>query len=87
MKPYRTFRSLKRIYWKPEEGLFTGACSDWTRGNGFNLKEGKFGLDIGKKFFNMRAARCSSRLLRKVVNGPSLEVSEDRLDEALGNLV
>ena len=39
---------LKGVYKKAEEGLFTRACSDRTRGNGFKLKEGRFRLDIRK---------------------------------------
>ena len=32
---------LQGAYKKAGEGLFTGACSDRTRGNGFKLKEGR----------------------------------------------
>ncbi|GAB0176039.1 mitochondrial enolase superfamily member 1 [Grus japonensis] len=36
------FQYLKGAYKKAGEGLFTRACSDRTRGNGFKLKEGQF---------------------------------------------
>ena len=45
---------LKGACRKDGEGLFTRACSDGTRGNGFKQKEGRFRLDIRKKFFTMR---------------------------------
>ena len=41
---------LKGMYRKAGEWLFTRACSDRTRGNGFKLKEGRFRLDMRKKF-------------------------------------
>jgi len=44
------FQHLKGAYRKDGEGLFTRVCSDRTRGNGFTLKEGRFGLGIRKKF-------------------------------------
>ncbi|GAB0193696.1 hypothetical protein GRJ2_001834900 [Grus japonensis] len=40
------FQYLKGADKKTGEGLFTRACSDRTRGNGFKLKEGRFRLDI-----------------------------------------
>ncbi|KAM9591227.1 uncharacterized protein ACIBXB_006101 isoform 1-T2 [Morphnus guianensis] len=45
------FQYLKGAYEKDEDRLFSRACSDRTRGNGFKLKEGRFRLDIRKKFF------------------------------------
>ena len=63
-------------------------CSDRTRGNGFMLKEGRFRLDIKKKFFPVRMVRHWHRLPREAVDAPgSLEVFKARLDEALGNVV
>ena len=36
------FQYLKGAYRKAGEGLFTRACSDRTKGNGFKQKEGRF---------------------------------------------
>ena len=57
------------------------------RGNGFKLEEGRFKLDIGKKFFTVRVVRHWNRLLSEAVNVPSLEAFKARLDVALGSLV
>ncbi|GAB0208060.1 hypothetical protein GRJ2_003271700 [Grus japonensis] len=81
------FQYLKGAYRKDGEGLFMRECSDRTRGNGFKLKEGRFRLDVRKKFFTVRVVRHWNRLPREVVEAPSLEVFKARLDEALGNLV
>ncbi|KFZ50947.1 hypothetical protein N321_07846, partial [Antrostomus carolinensis] len=55
--------------------------------NGFKLKEGRFRLDIRKKFFTMRMVRHWNKFPKEVVDVPSLEVFKARLDEALSNLV
>ncbi|GAB0207769.1 mitochondrial enolase superfamily member 1 [Grus japonensis] len=81
------FQYLKEAYKKAGEGLFTRACSDRTRGNGFKLKEGRFRLHIRKKFFTVRMVRHWNRLPREVVDAPSLEVFKARLDMALSNLI
>jgi len=51
------FQYLKGAYRKDGEWLFTRMCCDRTRGNGCKLKEGRFRLDIRKKFFTMRVVR------------------------------
>jgi len=54
--------------------------------NGFKLKEGRFRLDIRKKFFMMRVVKQWNRLPR-VVEAPSLETFQVRLDDTLSNLI
>ncbi|GAB0203392.1 hypothetical protein GRJ2_002804800 [Grus japonensis] len=81
------YQYLKGAYRKDGEGLFMRECSDRTRGNGFKLKEGRFRLDVRKKFFTVRVVRHWNRLPREIVDAPSLEVFKARLDEALGNMV
>jgi len=61
--------------------------SDRTRGNGSQLKEGRFRLDIRKKFFTMRVVKHWTSLPREAVAAPSLAVFRARLDGALSNLV
>jgi len=81
------FQYLKGAYRKDGEQLFTGVCSDRTRGNGFKLEEGRFRLDIRKKFFTLRVVKHWNRLPSEVVDVPSLAVFKARLDGALSNLI
>ena len=57
------------------------------RGNGFKLEESRIRLDVMKKLFPVRVVRYWNRLPSEVVNAPSLEVFEARLDGTLSNLV
>ncbi|KAK4824660.1 hypothetical protein QYF61_017033, partial [Mycteria americana] len=63
------------------------ACCNRARGNGFKLKEGRFRLDIKKKFFNMKVVKHWTRLPREAVDVPSLETFKVTLDGALSNLI
>jgi len=71
--PVTFFECIKGAYKKDGETLFTKACSDRERHNGFKLKECRFRLDIRKNFFTMWMVRHRNRLPREVVDAPSLE--------------
>ena len=61
--------------------------SDLTKGNGLKLRQGRFRLDIRRKFFTQRVVTDWNRLPKEVVDAPSLEAFKARLDVALGSLV
>ncbi|KAK4826215.1 hypothetical protein QYF61_006159 [Mycteria americana] len=60
------FQYLKGAHKKNGDKLFSRACCDRTRSNGFKLKEGRFRLDIRKKFFTVRVVKHWNRLDREV---------------------
>ncbi|KFV96482.1 hypothetical protein N327_02689, partial [Fulmarus glacialis] len=79
------FQYLKGAYKKDGSKLFSRACCDRTRGNGFKLKEGRFRLDLRKKYFTVMVVKHWNRLPREVVDAPRLETFKVRLDGALSN--
>ena len=74
-----TFQYLKGTYRKAGEGLFIRAGRDRMKRNVFKLEEGRFRLDIRKKFFVVRVVRHWNRLLSKAVDAPSLEAFKTSL--------
>uniref|UniRef100_A0A493TQ48 Reverse transcriptase domain-containing protein n=1 Tax=Anas platyrhynchos platyrhynchos TaxID=8840 RepID=A0A493TQ48_ANAPP len=68
--------------------LFSVITSDRTHGNSVKLRQGRFRLDVSKRFFTKRrvVAHCN-RLPREVVTAPSLSEFKKRLDCALSHVV
>jgi len=56
------FQYLKGAHRKAGDGLFVRARNNRMRKNGFKLEEGRFRLDIRKKFFTVRMMRHWNRL-------------------------
>lgn len=81
------FQYLKGAHKQEGERLFMRMDSDRTRGNGFKLRQGRFRLDIRRKFFTQKVVTQWNRLSKEVVDAPSLEAFKARLDVALGSLV
>ena len=65
------FQYLKGAYRKAAEELSIRACSDRMRGSGFQVEEGRFRLDIRKKFFTVSMVRLE-QLARRGCGCPHL---------------
>jgi len=80
------FRYLKGAYKKHRDILFSRACCDRTKGNGFKLKKVRFRLDMRIKILTVRVMKHRSWLPREMVDVPSPETFKVRLDRGLSNL-
>ena len=81
------FQYLKEAYKQEGEQLFSRVDSDRTGGNGFKLRQGRIRLDIRRKFFTQRVVTHWNKLPKEVMDVPSLDAFNVRLDVALGSLV
>ncbi|TRZ08141.1 hypothetical protein HGM15179_018968 [Zosterops borbonicus] len=67
-------------------GLFLQAATHRTRGHNLKLRQGKYRLDIRKKFFTERVIKYWNSLPWEVVESPSLDVFKRKLDVALDTM-
>ena len=66
-----------------QEDSFQWCPATGARGNGHKLKQRKFQLNMRKNFFPLRVMEPWPRLPREVVESPSLEIFQPRLDAVL----
>jgi len=81
-----TYKYLKCGYQEDGARLFSVVPSDRTRGNGHELKHGKFRLNKRKNFFPLRVTERWNRLPREVVDSPSLKIFKTHLDKVFCSL-
>ncbi|KAK4815723.1 hypothetical protein QYF61_006761 [Mycteria americana] len=67
--------------------LLSLVTSDRRQGNGMKLRQGKFRLDIRRRFLIERVVGHWKRLPREVVTTPSLSEFKKHLDDALNHMV
>ncbi|KGL84196.1 hypothetical protein N309_12624, partial [Tinamus guttatus] len=77
------YKYLKGGSEEDDSGLFSLVATDRTRGKGHKLKHQKFLRSLRKNFLTLRVTEHWNRLPREVVESPSLEIFQTRLDAVL----
>ena len=75
------------VIWRNEDRAKKTCPAAVRRGNGFQLRQGRFRLDVRRKVFTQRVVTHWNRLPEEAVDTPSLEAFKATLDVALGSLV
>ncbi|KAK4825512.1 hypothetical protein QYF61_000025 [Mycteria americana] len=81
------FQYLKGSYREDGGCLFIRSHMKKTKENGYKLHQGRFHLDIRKKFFTVRVINYWNNPPKDVVEYPSPEVFKLRLDRVLDDLI
>lgn len=75
------------IFLRGSTNLCSLVTSDRIQGNGMELCQGRFRLDIRKKLFTQKVVGHWKRLPREVVTAPSLLELKEHLDNTLRHMV
>ena len=86
-RPHHSLQQPQRRFWRGGGQPLLPGDSNRARGNGLKLHQGRLRLDIKKIFFSEGAVLQWHRLPREVVQSPSLEVFQNRVDVALRDVV
>ena len=82
-----TFQYINGGYKNEGDRHFVRVCCAKTVGKGFKLNEGRFRLDIEKKFFILNVVKHWNSLPRELVEALSLETFKVRSGQAPRNLI